>query len=37
VDNALPHVTLPAENADQLPHRLSLYLPNRTALVLTPT
>jgi 1,4-alpha-glucan branching enzyme len=34
VDNTLPHVTLPAESADQPPHRLSLYLPSRTALVL---
>lgn len=34
VDSTLPHFTLPAENAEQPPHRLSLYLPNRTALVL---
>ncbi len=34
VDNTLPHFTLPAENAEQPPHRLSLYLPNRTALAL---
>jgi 1,4-alpha-glucan branching enzyme len=34
VDNTLPHVSLPAENDHQPPHQLSLYLPNRTALVL---
>jgi 1,4-alpha-glucan branching enzyme len=37
VDNTLPHVTLPAESAGQPPHRLSLYLPSRSALVLAPT
>jgi 1,4-alpha-glucan branching enzyme len=37
VDNAQSHFTLPAENADQSQHRLSLYLPNRTALVLSQT
>jgi 1,4-alpha-glucan branching enzyme len=34
VDNTLVHATLPAENDHQPPHRLSLYLPSRTALVL---
>ena len=33
VDPELPHLTLPPAAADQ-PHRLSLYLPSRTALVL---
>jgi 1,4-alpha-glucan branching enzyme len=35
VDPGQIHVTLPPATADQ-PHRLSLYLPSRTALVLAP-
>jgi len=37
IDAALPHWTLPATENYHPPHRLSLYLPNRTALVLAPT
>ena len=33
VNNALPHSTLPPTHPDHPPHRLSLYLPTRTALV----
>jgi len=35
VDPEQPHLTMPPAEADQ-PHRLSLYLPSRTALVLAP-
>jgi 1,4-alpha-glucan branching enzyme len=35
VDNAQAHFTLTPSHPDHPPHRLSLYLPNRTALVLT--
>jgi len=34
VDAQCPHLTLPASDPEHPPHRLSLYLPNRTALVL---
>ncbi|MBR9980117.1 MAG: alpha amylase C-terminal domain-containing protein [Desulfatitalea sp.] len=37
VDPDLVHVTLAATSDHQPAHRLSLYLPNRTALVLAPT
>ncbi len=36
VETRRPHFTLPAETPNQTPHRLSLYLPSRTALVLAP-
>lgn len=36
IDPALPHLTLPATAEYHPPYRLSLYLPNRTALVLAP-
>jgi 1,4-alpha-glucan branching enzyme len=36
VDNSQTHFTLPPTHPDHPPHRLSLYLPNRTALVLKP-
>jgi 1,4-alpha-glucan branching enzyme len=35
VDNAQTHFTLTPTHPDHPPHRLSLYLPNRTALVLS--
>ena len=34
VDNQVPHLTLTPSHPHHPPHRLSLYLPNRTALVL---
>lgn len=36
VDNSRHHFTLTPDEPDQPPHRLSLYLPSRTALVLLP-
>jgi 1,4-alpha-glucan branching enzyme len=36
VDNTQAHLTLPPTHPHHPPHRLSLYLPNRTALVLLP-
>jgi 1,4-alpha-glucan branching enzyme len=36
VDRTMRHFTLTADHPDHPPHRLSLYLPNRTALVLAP-
>lgn len=36
IDDKVHHFSLPATHADHPPHRLSLYLPNRTALVLAP-
>ncbi len=36
VDNTQDHLTLPPTHPEHPPHRLSLYLPNRTALVLSP-
>jgi 1,4-alpha-glucan branching enzyme len=36
VDRTIRHLTLTAVRSDQPAHRLSLYLPNRTALVLAP-
>jgi 1,4-alpha-glucan branching enzyme len=35
IDHAQPHFTIAANDKHQPPHRLSLYLPNRTALVLS--
>jgi 1,4-alpha-glucan branching enzyme len=34
IDTLCPHFTMPADNERHALHRLSLYLPNRTALVL---
>jgi 1,4-alpha-glucan branching enzyme len=36
IDERVHHFSLPATHPDHPPHRLSLYLPNRTALVLAP-
>jgi len=36
IDNGQAHATLAPTHPDQGPHRLSIYLPNRTALVLKP-
>jgi len=36
IDDSVPHFTLPPEAEFHPPSRLSLYLPNRTALVLAP-
>jgi 1,4-alpha-glucan branching enzyme len=36
VDRTMRHLTLTADHPDHPPHRLSLYLPCRTALVLAP-
>lgn len=37
IDRTIRHFSLSAEHPDHPPHRLSLYLPCRTAIVLAPT